>query len=141
MAASALRPTTRRQIAHDGVPRVAAVGRAIDLAAGRAEIDAARVERIDGHRVAQHVHVAILLRQAFGERFPFVAARLAAIHAQLAVRRKMLGIALDGHDVDGFRFVRVNVNRETEVGRQIAADLAPLTRRRCRCATRPSAFA
>ena len=38
----------------------------------------------------------------------------------------MFGIALDGNDVDGFRFVRVNVNREAEVGRQIAADLAPL---------------
>ena len=38
----------------------------------------------------------------------------------------MFGIALDGNDVNGFRFVRVNVYREAEVGRQIAADLAPL---------------
>ena len=35
------------------------VGRRVDLPAGRAEVDAARIERIDRHRVAQHVHVAV----------------------------------------------------------------------------------
>ena len=46
-----------------GAQLVAAVGRGVDLSAGRAEVDAARIERIDGHRVAQHVHVAVALRQ------------------------------------------------------------------------------
>src|SRR5208337_3335951 len=57
----------RRQVAHDGVPRIAAVGRAINLAARRAEIYTARVKRIHGHRVAQHVDVTIFLRQAVRE--------------------------------------------------------------------------
>ena len=77
----------RRQIPHDRVPIIAAVGRAVHLAAGGAEIDAALVERVDGHRVAQDVHVAVFLRQAVGERFPFVAAGLAAVDAQLAFVR------------------------------------------------------
>ena len=37
----------------------------------------------------------------------------------------MLGVALDRDDVDGVRLVRVNVDREPEVGRQVAADLVP----------------
>ena len=37
----------------------------------------------------------------------------------------MLRIALDRHDVDRFRLVRMNVDRESEIGRQIAADLMP----------------
>src|SRR5262245_12212911 len=59
-----------RQMFHDRQPVVAAVGRAIYFAAGRAEVDAALVERIDGRRFAQDVHVTILLRQALGERLP-----------------------------------------------------------------------
>ena len=96
---------------------------------------------VHGHRVAQHVHVAILLRQALRERFPFVAASPAAIHAQFAVRRIMQRIARDGHDENRFRLVRVNINRKTEIRRQIAADLAPLLAGIVACATRPSAFA
>src|SRR5713101_6661483 len=107
----------RREVAHDGIPRVAAIGGGINLSAGGAEINAARFERVNGHRVAQHVHVTILLWQTFREWFPFISAGAAAIHAQLAVRRKMFGVALDGDDEDRFRFVRVNVNREAEVGR------------------------
>ena len=114
------------EIVDDGGPIVAAVGRAINLAAGGAEIDAAWVEVIDGHGVAEDVHVAILLRQTFGERFPFVAAGATAPHLELAVDRKMFGIALDWDDVDGFRFVGVYVDREAEIGGQIAADLIPL---------------
>ena len=41
----------------------------------------------------------------------------------------MLGIALDGHDVNRLRLVRVNVNREAEIRRQIAADFVPLIAR------------
>src|SRR5262245_10112886 len=107
----------RRKIAHDGVPRIAAVRRTINLTARRSEINAAFIEGIHGHRVAQHIHVAILLRQTLRQRFPFVTACLAAIHAQLSVERKMLGVALDGHNVNGLWLVRVNVNREAEVGR------------------------
>ena len=44
-----------------GCPAVAGVRRGIDLPAGGAEIDAALVERVDRHGVAQHVHVAVAL--------------------------------------------------------------------------------
>ena len=37
----------------------------------------------------------------------------------------MLGVALDGDDVDGLRLVRVDIDREAEVGGQVAADLLP----------------
>src|SRR5690348_13504094 len=38
----------------------------------------------------------------------------------------VLGIALDGEDVNGFRFVRVDVDDESEIGRQVAADFLPI---------------
>ena len=117
--------STAGQVAHDRRPRVARVGRGVHLPAGRAEVDAAGVERVDGHRVAQHVHVAVALRQSLGQRLPLVAAGAAPIDAQLAVERIVLGVALDRHDVDRLRLVRVHVDREAEVGRQVAADLAP----------------
>src|SRR3954469_19470999 len=50
----------RAQVADDPRPRVAAVGGAVDLPAGGAEVDPAVVERVDRHRVAQHVDVAVL---------------------------------------------------------------------------------
>ena len=78
--------------------------------------------------------VAVALRQAFGKRLPFVSARAAAVHAQLALERVVLRIALDGHHVDGFRLVRVNVNHEPEVGGQVAADFCPVVARVRRCA-------
>src|SRR6266576_148061 len=37
----------------------------------------------------------------------------------------MLGVALDRHDVNRVRFVRVNVDRESEVAWQVTADFAP----------------
>ena len=101
-------------------------GEHVDLAAGGAEVDAARVERIDRHRVAQDVDVAVLLRQALGERLPLVAAGAAAVDAQLAFGRIVQRVALDRHDVDGVRLVGVDVDREAEVGRQVAADFVPL---------------
>ena len=73
-----------RQIPHDRIPAISRIGGAIHLSARGAEIDAALVESIHGHRVAQHVHVAVFLRQALGERFPLIAAGSAAEHAQLA---------------------------------------------------------
>ena len=39
------------------------------------------------HGVAQHIHIAIFLRQALGQRLPLVAAGLAAPHLQRAVNR------------------------------------------------------
>ena len=79
----------RRKISHDRAPCVTGVGRSINLAAGGAEINAARIERVDRHRVAQHIHVAIALRQTFRQFFPLVAAGPAAIDAQFAIGRKM----------------------------------------------------
>src|SRR5260370_22846386 len=37
----------------------------------------------------------------------------------------MFSVALDGYDVNRLRFVRVHVNREPKVGRQIPADFLP----------------
>src|SRR6266478_6870513 len=51
------------KVFHNGAPAVAGVGGTIYLAAGGAEIDAAFIERVDGHGVAQHVHVTVVLRQ------------------------------------------------------------------------------
>src|SRR5688500_20049438 len=63
-------------------------------------------------RSAQHVDEAVLLGQAVRERLPLVAPGLAAVDAQLAVRREVLRVALDRHDVDRLRLVRVDVDRE-----------------------------
>ncbi len=60
--ASALRRTKRPEIPYDRRPGVARIGRHIDLAAGGAEIHAARFKRIDRHRIAQDVDVAVALR-------------------------------------------------------------------------------
>ena len=51
---------------------------------------------------------------------------MAAIDAQLGLGRIMLGVALDRDDVDGVRFVCVDFDRESEIGRQVAADLVPV---------------
>src|SRR5436853_1693584 len=55
----------RRKIAHDWIPAVAGICRCVYLAAGRAEVDTAFVERVDRHGIAQNIHVTILLREAF----------------------------------------------------------------------------
>ena len=114
------------KIVDNGVPRVAGVIRTIDLSAGGAEVDAAGIEPIHGHGVAKNIDVAILLGKALGEGFPFVAARAAAVDAQLAFVDEMFAVALDGNDVDSFGFVGVNVNDEAEIGGKIAADFVPL---------------
>src|SRR5438874_6951147 len=115
----------RRKIPNYGYPVIAGICGAIHLAASGAEVDSARIERIDGHRVAQDVHVAIALRQAFRERLPFIAAGAAAINAQLSIKREMLRVTLDRHHVNGIRLVRMNVDGEAKVSRQIAADFVP----------------
>src|SRR5437660_5049916 len=40
-----------RQVLDDGRPAVAGVGRTVNLAAGGAEVHAARLQRVHGHRV------------------------------------------------------------------------------------------
>ena len=82
--------STAGKIPHNRSPAISRVGRGVHLPAGGAEIDAALIERVDGHGVAQHVDVAVALRQALGQRLPLVAAGAAAEDAQLAVERKML---------------------------------------------------
>ena len=116
----------RRQIAHNRIPAVARIGRAVHLAAGGAEVNSAFVQRVDRHGIAQHVHVAIFLRQAFGQRLPLIAAAAAAKDAQLAFVQKVFRVALDRHDVNRLRFVRVNVDDKAEIGRQVSADFLPL---------------
>src|SRR5438105_2830417 len=109
----------------DRPPGVSGIGRRVDLSPCCAEVDAAGIERVDRHRVAQHVDVAVALRQSLRERLPLVAAGAAAVHAQLAIGRVVLGVALARHHVDRLGLVRVHVDRKSEVGRQVSADLAP----------------
>src|SRR5580700_6000361 len=109
----------------DGRPVVSGVRGSVDLAAGGAEVDAAFIERVDGHSVAQYVDVTVALRETFGEFLPFVPAGAAAIDAEFAVEGEMLAVAFDGDDVNRFRLVGVNVDDEAEIGRQVAADFRP----------------
>src|SRR5262245_10256438 len=82
-----------RKVTNDWRPVVTRVLRRVHLTTRRPEIDTARVERIDPHRVAEYVHVAIPLRQTFRERLPFAASGPAAVHTQLTVERVVLRIA------------------------------------------------
>jgi len=78
-----------RKIAHDRRPTVSGIGRSIHLPARGAEIDAARIEGIDGHGIAQHVDVAIVLREPLRERLPFIASGAATVDAKLGIGDKM----------------------------------------------------
>jgi hypothetical protein len=104
---------------------VAGVRRGVDLPAGGPDVHAARVQRVDRHRVPQDVDVAVLLRQPVGQRLPLVAAGAAAVDAEPAVRGVVHLVAGDRDDVDGVGIVGMHVDREAEVGRQVAADLTP----------------
>ena len=105
----------RWKVPHNRFPGIARIGRCVNLSTCRSEINPAGVERIDRHGIAQDVDVAIFLRKAFRQFFPFVAAGAAAINAQFTVRRVMLGIALDRNDIDRFRIVRVHIDRKPEI--------------------------
>ena len=59
-----------RKIAHDRSPAVSGIGRGVYLPSAGAEIDAAFVERIDRHGIAQHIHIAVALRQALWSAAP-----------------------------------------------------------------------
>jgi len=65
------------------------------------------------------------LRETAGEGFPLIAAGAAAVDAELAVEGEVLGVGLDGDDVDGLGLVGVDVDGEAEVCGEIAADLVP----------------
>ena len=110
---------------NDRSPTVAAVGGGVDLTSSGAEINAAGVERIDSHGIAQDVYVTVALRQAVRERLPFVSTCPAAINAKLSVEWKVFGVALDGDYVNRFGFVGVHVDDEAEVSGQVAADFVP----------------
>src|SRR5258708_17242457 len=97
----------------------------IYMATASAKLHAAGIERVDRHRVAKDVDVAIARRKALGERFPLVAAGLAAINAELALGNEVFAVALDRRDVDRFRLVGVHINHEAEIGGEIATDFVP----------------
>ena len=78
-----------RKIADDGSPVVSSIGRCVYLSSGRSEVHPALVERIDGHRIAQHVDIAVALRQTFRKRLPLVSTGPTAIDAQLSIGRIM----------------------------------------------------
>ena len=110
-------------------PVVASIRRRVHLTASRSEVDAALVEGVDSHCVAENVDVAVVLGQAVREEFPIVAAGAAARDAELPVRWVVLGVALDRDDVDGLGLVGVDADRESEVAGEIAADLRPVSAR------------
>src|SRR5882724_11674997 len=56
----------RWQIPHNRVPAISRIGGGVYLATCRPEINSAFVQRVHGHGVAQHVYVAVFLRQALG---------------------------------------------------------------------------
>ena len=96
------------------------------MPARRSEIHAAGIHVVDCHGVAEYIHVAVALWKAFGKRLPLVATGLAAIDPQLGVVHEVLAVALDGNNVYGLWFVGMHVDDESEVGRQVTADLAPI---------------
>src|SRR5436190_23277669 len=69
----------RGQVPHDRGPRVPGVVRGVDLAAAGAEVDPAGLVLVDRHRVAEHVDVAVLLREPLRECLPLLAAGAAAV--------------------------------------------------------------
>ncbi len=94
--------------------------RAIDLATGRTEIDAARFERVDRHGVTQDIHIAVL----WGRRLsaPPIRDRRCAIDTRAACPPADSGrIAKDGHDIDRFRFMGMGRRSESRNRSQIAA--------------------
>ena len=97
------------KISDDWIPAVPGIGRGVDLSAGGSKIYTAFIERVDGHGIAQHVYVTVALRQALGERLPFVSAFAAAVDAQLALVHVVLGVALDRDDVNCLGLVGVDV--------------------------------
>ena len=126
MAMSALRPKGRPGGRGRSGSNCRRVGRAVHLAAGGAKVYAAGIERVGRHRVAEDIDVAILLRQAAGQRLPLVAAAAAAVDAEFSFRRVMQRVARDRDDVDRLRLVGVDVDREAEIRGQVAADLVPI---------------
>ena len=99
------------------------------LAAGGAKIDTALVQRVHGHGVAQHVDVAVFLRQALGEWLPLVAAGLAAEDPQLAFvdevgRGDKAGDGIAVHLADDYLFMsrghRVRLARGWNAGARFA---------------------
>src|SRR5262249_36962404 len=107
----------RGQISNNRSPRVSCVRGPIDLSTSCAEVNAAFVERIDRHRIPQHIYIAVGLRKTLRKRLPIIAASPAPGYRQLAVKREMLRIALDGNYVNRLRLVCVNVDHKAEVGR------------------------
>src|SRR5262245_18140091 len=73
--------------------------------------------------------MTIFLRQALGDRLPFVAASTTPINAQLAVVHVMLRVTLDWDNVNGVRLVCVDIDHESKIRGQVATDLGPLVAR------------
>src|SRR5262245_34089666 len=88
------------QPARQWLPGVAAVRARIHGAGGRADIHAAGLEMIDGHRAAQHAHVR-LVRQASSHLVPRTAAIAAAMNAESAPHRHAVLVALERERVEG----------------------------------------
>jgi hypothetical protein len=80
------------KIVGDRCPGISCVGRAVHLATRCAEVDAAVIEGIDCHRVAEDIYIAVLLRKTLGEWLPFMATDLAAVDLELTVERKVFGV-------------------------------------------------
>src|SRR4051812_46829828 len=84
-----------REIANNGIPGITRVCGGVNLASSGAKIHATRVQRIKCHRVTEHVHIAIFLWKATGERLPLISSGTAAKHLKFSVQGEVLGVALD----------------------------------------------
>ncbi len=115
----------RGQIAHNGLPVIPGISRYVDLATRGTKVNATGIQLVDGHGIAQHIDVTVLLRQAVRQRLPVVSSAAAAVDTQSSLQGKMFRITLDRHDINGIRFMRMHIDNEAEIGGQIAADLLP----------------
>src|SRR5256885_926886 len=80
-----------------------------------AEVNATVIHTVDGHGIAQNVHVAVFLRKPPAQRLPLIPACFASEDSQLSLHGEMLGVALDGHYKDGLRLVRMHIDDESKV--------------------------
>ncbi len=113
-----------RQRVEHAVPLFATVTADPELAGRGAEVQRGRGERVDGHAVAQHREVGVLLGETLRQPAPGVAAVLAAPDGWRAARARARR-GLERHHVHRVGVVRMDDDREPEVRGQPLGDRSP----------------
>src|SRR5688572_26728873 len=117
----------RREVVRDPAPRPALVGRPVDLARARPEVDADRVAVVVCHRLAQHADERVLLWQPVARPDPRVAAVVRAPDGRRGAGHQASLLGIRERDVpDGQRVARMGRHHEPEVAGQVSGDLLPL---------------